>query len=190
MLDRRTFLAGSASAGLAAVAAVTGCSGGGLLGLGDTVKVAVAWSGTELNAFRAVLDALELRDYRVELIPLGDDIATAFAQHTSRRPDVILLPQPGLVATHLDMLAPLPDTIATEPWPYSEVWKPLLFHGSGSDKRLYGLPFKVTHKSVVWYRKSVFASHGLVSPQRWSEWLALNDALIDGGVVPLALAGA
>ena len=176
MVDRRTFLAGS----VAGFAALAGCSGL----TRPAVKVAVPWSGTELEAFRSVLRGLEPLGYRPVPVPLGDDIATVFDQHPANRPDVVLVPQPGLVAAKGEQLAPLAEPPS---WPYGDVWDPLL---RLEDGKLYGIPFKVTHKSVVWYRKSVFQACGLSVPERWSEWRAVNESLVKCGVVPLALAGA
>lgn len=176
MVDRRTFLAGTAAAGLAALA---GCSGP----LRPTVKVAVPWSGTELEAFRAVLRGLEPLDYRTVPVPLGDDVATVFGQHPANRPDVVLVPQPGLVDVNRGQLASLPEPAN---WPYGDLWHPMLVR----DGRLYGIPFKITHKSVVWYRRSVLEQCGLSEPRLWSEWLEVNESLASCGIAPLAVAGA
>lgn len=175
---RRAVLRAAAAAG---VAAATGCTAtADVLGLRPTVKVAVSWSGRELRAFREVLDAVVPDDYVVEVIPLGDDIATAFGPRAPRRPDVVMLPQPGQVKSTLDDLEPLPQL----PWPYAGVWDDLVRRGGVR----YGLPFKIAHKSAVWYRKSVFAEHGLEPPATWSGWLDLNGRLVRQGVAPLALA--
>jgi alpha-glucoside transport system substrate-binding protein len=196
MPDRRTVLRAAAAGAAAAV--VSGCSGGRLPGFGPTVTVAVTWSGRELAAFRAVLDGLDGLDglepgYGVDLIPLGDDISTALGPNVARRPDVVMLPQPGLVRVHQDRLAPLSGVVDVAGWPYADVWKDLLLlpdrRGSGTTK-LYGLPFKVAHKSAVWYRRSVFTEHGLRPPALWSEWLELNRVLTEKGKTPLSLAGA
>jgi alpha-glucoside transport system substrate-binding protein len=50
------------------------------------------------------------------------------------------------------------------------------------------VPFKLAHKSAVWYRPSVLRLVGLGPPKRWNDWLALNRALTQAGVRPLALA--
>jgi alpha-glucoside transport system substrate-binding protein len=172
---RRTLLRVAAAAG---VATATGCTAtADLLGLRPTVKVAVSWSGRELRAFRDVLDAVVPDDYAVEVIPLGDDIATAFGPRAPRRPDVVMLPQPGQVRS-VDTLEPLPDDLA---WPYAAVWRDMV----QSDGVRYGLPFKIAHKSAVWYRKSVL---GQDPPTTWSGWLELNAELVRKGVPPLALA--
>lgn len=187
MPSRRAFL------GAAALAATTaGCSSAAdLLNLGPTVRVAMSWSGMELKAFRSVTDGLSKGDYRVVPIPFGDEIALAF--RTTPRPDVVMLPQPGWVATYLDELEPLPEraVAALRPWPNETLWRELLVQRGPDDiSRWYGMPFKITSKSSVWYRKALFRENGLPVPQRWSDWVALNEKLRRLGVRPLALPGA
>ncbi|HSV67761.1 MAG TPA: ABC transporter substrate-binding protein [Mycobacteriales bacterium] len=181
--SRRRFLAGSAGAaaavaGTAVAGTAAGCAAAAdVLGLGRTVRVAVTWSAEELQAFRAVLDGFGDLPYAIDLVPLGDDISAAFGP---QRPDIIMLPQPGLVTENHDKLQPLPDQVSPG-WPYAAVWSPV---------SSYGLPFKMTDKSTVWYRKSVFAEYGLDPPPSWSKWLNLNARLARAGVAPLAVAAA
>jgi alpha-glucoside transport system substrate-binding protein len=175
--SRRAFL-GASAALLAA-----GCSGTpDVLGLRRSVRVAVSWSGQELRAFHSVLDNLGRLDYPVEVVPLGDDISTAFGPRSARRPDLVMLPQPGLVAEHRKDLASMPDDLADRS--RARLWNELLVDGGTT----YGLPFKTANKSAVWYRPSVLAKEGLQPPTQWSEWLAVNRALSLSGVRPLALA--
>jgi alpha-glucoside transport system substrate-binding protein len=183
-VGRRTLLRGAALAPLAGLTGLTaGCGDlGRMTGLGEFVRVAVSWSANELAAFQRVLDRRGTRD--TALIPLGDDIGSSLGASTTGRPDVVALPQPGLVTGNVDQLAPLPDEVWHDE--YDRVWRPELPTG-----RHYALPFKIAHASVVWYRKSVFAAHGLTPPRTWPDWLELNESIIDRtGVAPLALGGA
>lgn len=169
----------------AAVAGAASCARGpGLVSLRPTVRVAVTWSAGELEAFRRVLNGLGPREYSVDVVPFGDNIAAALGTRTTGRPDVVLLPRPGLVAENLADLEPLPRPLAA-PWPYASIWNDLLFHRG----QPYGLPFKIAHKSAVWYRADIFARCGLEPPRSWSEWRVLNERLIRLGVTPLAIGG-
>jgi len=180
-LRRRTVLRTGA---LAAVAGVAGCSSvARTAGFGDFVRIAVSWSATELAAFRNVLAGRGVDD--VDLIPFGDDIGAALGVRTTGRPHLVALPQPGLVAGNLANLEPLPADL----WypEYDRIWSqnlPTTGH--------YALPFKLAHKSVVWFRKKIFDDHGLTPPKTWQQWLALNDAIIAEPSLgaPLALGGA
>jgi alpha-glucoside transport system substrate-binding protein len=177
---RRTLLRGAVIGPIAGLAA--GCGDfARTAGLGDSVRVAVSWSATELAAFGRVLDRRGMDD--TELIPLGDDIGAALGARAGR-PDVVALPQPGQVVGNLDKLASLPDEVWDDA--YDRVWGREL-----RTDRHYALPFKIAHASVVWYRRSTFAEHGLAPPRTWSDWLDLNEKIIDRtGVAPLALGGA
>lgn len=173
--SRRAFL------GTAATLMVAGCSSD-VLGLRRSVRVAVSWGGQELRAFHEVLDGLGKLDYPVEVVPLGDDISTAFGARSTRRPDIVMLPQPGLVPRHLRDLEPIPDDLADRG--RARLWAELLVH----DGTTYGVPFKTAHKSAVWYRPSVFRQVGVQPPKLWSEWLAVNRSLSLSGIRPLSLA--
>lgn len=150
-------------------------------GLGDFTRVAVSWSATELSAFAHVLDGRGVADY--ELIPLGDDIGAALGARTSGRPDVVAVPQVGHVTANLDKLAPLPGGVWHDE--YEKIWR-----AATVDGQHYALPFKLANVSVVWYRKDIFARHGLRAPRTWDDWLDLNERIIDAGIAPLALGGA
>lgn len=185
-LTRRTFLSGA----VAAVAGATGCStAGDLLEVGPSVRVAVPWSANELAAFRAIIASLRIDDYRVDPIPLGDNIDAAFGARSAGRPDVVLLPRIGLLKQHARDLEPLPGRL-WEPWPYAPIWDRLVFLPDHAGGRPYGLPFKVADASVVWYRRGLFAEHGLTPPGTWDEWLRLNRRLVGLGVAPLAVSAA
>ena len=176
---RRTVL----GAVLAAAGGVSGCAGvARTVGLGESVRVAVSWSATELAAFRSVLRGW--RGDGFELVPLGDDIDAALGARTSGRPNVVALPRLGLVGDNLDSLEPLPDDM----WhlEYDRIW------GRDQPGRRYALPFKLAHKSVVWYRRDVIDGDDLRPPQTWDDWLTLNEDILrrSGGIAPLALGGA
>ncbi|HEY3556930.1 MAG TPA: ABC transporter substrate-binding protein [Kribbella sp.] len=172
--SRRTFL------GAAATLLLTGCSSD-VLGLRRAVRVAVSWSGEELRSFHKVLDGLGAFSYPVEVVPLGDDISTAFGGPPARKPDVVMLPQPGLVRQHWKELAPMPDDIAR--LGRARLWRDLLVQNGTT----YGVPFKTAHKSAVWYRPSAFQQAGVQPPRHWSEWLAVNRTLTQAGITPLSL---
>jgi alpha-glucoside transport system substrate-binding protein len=165
------------------VLAAAGCSRTpDVLGLRRSVRIAVSWSGQEIRAFESVLDGLGRLDYPVEVVPLGDDISTAFGSRSARRPDIVMLPQPGLVAEHVADLESIPADLAHRG--RGRLWDELLV----VDGTTYGLPFKTAHKSAVWYRPSVFQQVGLRPPKHWSDWLELNRTLSLEGIRPLALA--
>jgi alpha-glucoside transport system substrate-binding protein len=193
VLSRRQFLASAAAGAAGSAVTLSGCRAADVLGTRPQVRVAVSWSATELQAFRAVLDNLGDRDYGIDLVPLGDNIETALGPEGSRygrRPDIVMLPRPGLVGDHVKKQDLESLRLNLAGWPPPDIWKPLLRFPNEPDGQWYGLPFKVANKSAVWYRTDVFAQHGLHPPGTWSEWLKLNEQLIKAKVPPLALGAA
>jgi alpha-glucoside transport system substrate-binding protein len=188
-VSRRVLLRAGGLAAATGTLGLTGCSVlSRAAGVGDDVRVGVAWSAGELKAFRAVLAGCGTG---YELVPLGDDIESALGARTAGRPDLVAMPQPGTVMANLSNLVAVPDDLWRSD--YDRLWLQDLRPPSG---RHYALPFKLGHASVVWYRKRLFAEHGLRAPRTWAEWMALNQRIIDdpdlggAGVAPLALGGA
>lgn len=147
----------------------------------NTVRVGVSWSGDELAAFQRVLDSFHPKGYSVQALPLGDQIRTALSARANSRPDVVMLPAPGLIHDNLQYLDPLPADL----WSAGNLdlgWQAAVSVNGVP----YGLPFKLTNKSAVWCRADLIDR----VPASWSDWLALNDQLIRRGTAPLALAGA
>jgi alpha-glucoside transport system substrate-binding protein len=187
-VGRRTVLR---AAGLAAaVPLFAACDAVDNLFALNTIRVAVTWSDAELAAFRSVVDAFHAAHpaYQVDVIPFGDDIADALSAGANGRPDVVMMPRPGLVTEDLAQLAPLPDGV----WRADSLapeWRDLVSgpNPGGGGSVPYGLPFKVANQSALWYRKDLFDRYGLDKPDSWTEWLRLNDFLIERGVAPLAL---
>jgi alpha-glucoside transport system substrate-binding protein len=185
--DRRTVLRAGALA--AAVPLLAACGVVDDLLAVNLVRVAVSWSDAELAAFQAVLDEFRRNhQYEVDVIPLGDGIADAVSSQVNGRPDVVLLPRPGLVAENLDRLAPLPGGVWRDDW-LSPAWRDLVWQPErpGGPAVPYGLPFKVANQSALWYRKDVFDRLRVRVPATWSEWLHTNDVLIHHGIAPLAI---
>ncbi|MET7768855.1 extracellular solute-binding protein [Nocardia sp. NPDC005366] len=172
-----------------------------LLGDPDVVRIGVSWSGTELAAFRAVLDGLAGVS-RVEVVPLGDDIGTAFTASGRAAPDLVMLPQAGQVRglaaagelTPLDKKTPLwaepgaPSSASGESPLYLPYWRQLLFH----DGTPYGIPFKASAKSLVWFDRESVDQYRLGDPSNWTveDWIDKAEVLARTPIRLLALAAA
>ncbi|MGW4366338.1 ABC transporter substrate-binding protein [Nocardia takedensis] len=163
-----------------------GCAPGLTVDSGS-VRVAVAWSGAELAAFRTVLADLAT-PVDIEVVPLGDDIDTAVSSAGAAAPDIVMMPQIGRVGAlaargRLQALKP-------ELWSpgYADYWRELLYH----DGLPYGVPFKASAKSLVWYDREAVRRYGLGDPDAWTvqDWIRAAEGLSDAPVRLLALAGA
>ncbi|MEV0033283.1 extracellular solute-binding protein [Nocardia sp. NPDC050793] len=184
MLTRRALVQ------MALVAPLAGC-GAGVLGTPGTVRIAVSWSGSELVAFRTVLDALRLSQ-SVDVIPLGDEIETALTGGRSA-PELVMLPQAGWVRdlAEVGVLRDVPESLwldEAEAPSYSDVWADLLYY----DGRPYGVPFKASDKSMVWFDRQSAAESEVGTPALWTldHWLDRIEFLAGKDQRLLALAAA
>lgn len=159
---------------------------------GETVEVAAVWSGTEQARFQDVLDAFaEETGATVRFTSTGDDIATVVGTRIEggRPPDIAILPQPGLLAdlADRDALQPAGDEVAElVDANYAPIWREL---GSVEDE-LYGVWFKASNKSTVWYNTAAFDDAGVEPPETWDDFLTAAQTLADSGVAPMSIGGA
>ncbi|MBU3064825.1 ABC transporter substrate-binding protein [Nocardia sp. NEAU-G5] len=151
-----------------------------LRGSSGALRIAVSWSGSELEAFRAVLDGV--RSGRsapqftdpVEVVPLGDDIDTALTAGRDA-PDIVMLPDAGRIqdlagttlrAMHESLWAP--DGVQR----YPDSWWNVLWHTDPRARQasLFGLPFKSANMSLVWYDREAFPPDD--PPREWclADW--------------------
>jgi alpha-glucoside transport system substrate-binding protein len=158
---------------------------------GETVEVMAKWTGAELEAAEQVMAAFtEETGIEVDLQGVGDDLPTILSTRVEGGdpPDVGVLPQPGLLTDFAErgVLQPIEDIVGeTVDGSYAPVWRELGSH----DGTLYGLWFKASNKSLVWYNVPTFDEAGAEVPETWDELLALSGDLSDAGVTPMAVGG-
>ncbi|MQY20847.1 ABC transporter substrate-binding protein [Nocardia macrotermitis] len=206
MIARRALLQGGLVLPLAAA-----CAPEVLGGDSGAVRIAVSWSGNELDAFRAVLNGLAAAGTftgRVDVVPLGDDINTALSAGGRDAPDIVMLPDPGAIQTKARAgLRPLSELRAEAIWKpdgqqaYAEPWYDLLWHADcGRQPQLYGVPFKAANMSLVWFDRMAFpgfdpktcTSTGADGPDQWSltDWATYTRQFADSGRHLFALGAA
>jgi alpha-glucoside transport system substrate-binding protein len=191
---------------LAVLALVTAACGGGGGGggtdadqvLGDVdlagteIEIAGVWTGSEQEAFRAVLDAFEEQTgASVTYTSTGDDIAAALGPRISggSPPDVAMLPQPGLLRDFAEqgVLQPIEETVGeTVDANYDPVWREL----GTVDGELYGVWFRAANKSLVWYNTGAFEDAGVEPAENLDDFLANAQTLTDAGVPAISVGGA
>lgn len=100
------------------------------------------------------------------------------------KPDLAILPQPGLMSGLVDEdhLVPLTDFLSMHELKsaYPDSWLDL---GSVDDVP-YGLWYRISVQSLVWYRPTAFEAKGYDIPNSWSELDALSKRIIDDGGTP------
>lgn len=99
-------------------------------------------------------------------------------------PDIAMFPQPGLMADFVEegALVPITDVMdeATLSEAYPDTWLEL---GTFGDS-IYGLWYRVSVKSLVWYSPTAFEAKGYDIPTTWDEMLALSDQIVADGGTP------
>lgn len=150
---------------------------------GVTLEVAGSWSGAEQDNFQAVLDQFSQdTGATVNYTSFGDNAATILGTQIEggNPPDVALLPQPALLqqlASDGD-LVPLSDAAQSEVADnYSQSWIDL----ATVDGKQYGVWFKASNKSTVWYNKDIYDQAGATVPKTWDDFMQQLQLIQDSG---------
>ena len=102
-------------------------------------------------------------------------------------PDVVIFPQPGLMADFAreGKLVPIEQFLDTDKLQqiYTQDWLDL----ATVEDQIYGVWYRVSIKSLVWYNPKAFNAAGYKIPQTWREMLALSDQIVADGKVPWCL---
>jgi alpha-glucoside transport system substrate-binding protein len=150
------------------------------------------WSGLEQQRFRDVLNDFEKSaNVKIEFTSVGHAIATAVEQRLAqgRVPDVVMVPQPGLLRrlAREHRLIPLEGSVLdTVRRNYARVWQRLgSVHG-----RLYGVWYKAANKSLVWYNVSRFEQFGVVPPRDLPGLISLATEFAQHGIAAFSVGAA
>ncbi|GHF73402.1 sugar ABC transporter substrate-binding protein [Streptomyces mashuensis] len=159
---------------------------------GQKLKVTAVWTGAEQKSFTKVLDEFSRRTgAEVSFVPSGDDMASFVGSKVAGGdpPDVAMLPQPGVLREFAQKgwLKPLGgDATAQLEKNFAKGWRDLGAH----EGKQYGVYFKATNKSLVWYNTKIFTAAGAKEPRTWQEFLSTAQAIADFGVAPVSVGGA
>jgi alpha-glucoside transport system substrate-binding protein len=192
---RHAVASGAILAGLALTATACGDTGtassGGQELKGRTVAVAGVWTGVEQKNFKKVLDAFsEKTGAKTVFVSTGDNLSTVIGSKIegNNAPDVVLVPQVGVLKQFVDnkWLQPLSEDVTKQAGThYAPVWR----NYGTVDDTFYGLYFKVSHKSVVWYSPAAFDQAGVQPPESYEEMLKTGRTVADSGMPAFSVAG-
>ena len=150
------------------------------------------WTGAEAKHFGAVIAAFS-RLYpkvKVNYKPVGDNLPTVVgtALAGGHPPDMADVAQPGLVKQWADKgsLKPLTFAASTYRSNFSPSWLKL----GTFDGKLYGLVFKASNKSTVWYNVRAFKNAGVMPPKTWPQLLKAASTLKASGTPAYSIGGA
>ncbi len=193
MGKHRLLLAGALTCALAGVVAVSSAGGAHKRsGVSGKLSIIAKWTGDEQTAFEAVLGPFKTANPGVDISyqGAGDNtpqiVATAIAG--GNPPDIATMPQPGTMADFakkgsLKSIAFAKADIAKH---YTSFWVQL---GTVNGK-LYGLFFKGSQKSTVWYNVKQFKNAGVKPPSTWPQFLKVAKTIRASGEKAYSIGGA
>ncbi|WP_238783706.1 ABC transporter substrate-binding protein [Streptomyces monomycini] len=159
---------------------------------GQKLQVAAVWTGPERASFLKVLEEFEKRTgATVDYIPSGDDMAGFIGSKIAGggQPDVAFPPQVGVLRefARKGWLKPLgPEAKEQLAKNFSPGWRQL----GSYDSTEYGVYYKASNKSLIWYNAKAFENAGVAEPKDWAEFLKTAQTIADSGVPPVSVGGA
>jgi alpha-glucoside transport system substrate-binding protein len=102
-------------------------------------------------------------------------------------PDIAMFPQPGLMQDFArdGQLVPLDGALDTDA--IASAYAPSWIDLGTVDDQLFGIWYRVSVKSLVWYDPAEFDSAGYEIPETWDDMIALSDQIVADGNVPWCL---
>jgi alpha-glucoside transport system substrate-binding protein len=150
---------------------------------GTSVTIQGQWVDAEEEAFTNSLAAFADRtgiDIVYEGVSDHETVLTVRVEGGDA-PDIAQVAQPGLMRSFADSgdLVALDSFMNLEQLgtDYSEAWTDL---GKAGDST-YGVFYKASTKSIVWYPVQAWADAGYEPPTTWDELMALSQQIIDDG---------
>jgi alpha-glucoside transport system substrate-binding protein len=190
---------GSVFAALAAALAfaAAGCGGGddggggaeGSEDVSGSVSIMAIWAGEEQKSFQAVIDAFEEKfpNVTVKYTSGGDNLAPLLstAVQGGNPPTIAALGQPGLMAEFAKQNAIKPiDNLQGK---IKDAFGEDVAAAGEVDGTQYGVMFKGSNKSTVWYNVATFDEAGVEAPKTWDELDQVRDTVKAAGITPYSV---
>ncbi len=157
---------------------------------GTEVTLLGPWTGPDLDSFWAVVEPF-CRQYDVRVtFESTPDVSSVLVARIAAgaAPDLAVIPSLGLVRRlagegHLAGLGGLLGaSLARGGFP--EGW----LEAASVGGELFGLPYRATNESIVWYNAEEFRRRKWTIPLTWKELVALSGEIAASGLSPWALA--
>ena len=159
---------------------------------GETITVAGPWLSPEADRVEAVFDIFEAQTGATVSYVGSDSFESQIVIDIEggSAPNLAVFPQPGLASDLAAQghLTPLADGTADwirDNYAAGQSWVDLGTYAdaSGGD-HLYGMFFRVSVKSLVWYSPENFEDAGYEIPETMEELIALSDQIVADGETP------
>jgi alpha-glucoside transport system substrate-binding protein len=149
------------------------------------------WSGAEAAAFGDVIKAFNKTNPNVHVNykSLGDNLPTILATSVAggRPPDMADIAQPGLIQQFASKgsLKPISYAKGALAANFAPSWVKLgVYNG-----KLYGIVFKASNKSTVWYNVHAFKNAGVTPPATFTALIKDAGTIRSSGVPPFSIGG-
>ncbi len=148
------------------------------------VAIIGTWGGNELDNFLKVCESSQVKVKFETTRDLDALITTRIA--AGNLPDIAILPNPAKMQDlvkqgrikRLDFLDK--KELAGS---YSKIWLDMASYAGG----LYGIFYKATNKSVIWYNPQEFKKNGWSVPKTWDELVELTNRIRKEGKTPWSI---
>jgi alpha-glucoside transport system substrate-binding protein len=172
------------ASGLAGATTGSHAKGSHVSALKGSISFDGIWTGAEAKSFGAVIAAFNKQypNVTVKYKPVGNNIPTVLATAVAggHPPDMADIAQPGLVKQFAQQgkLANIDYAKASMKANFAPVWSQL---GTISG-HLYGIVFKASNKSLLWYNVPAFTAAGVTAPKTWAALQKTANTLKASGV--------
>jgi alpha-glucoside transport system substrate-binding protein len=191
-MRRSTVILALSAVGLAATAGIASSAPTNHAAVSGKLSIVGVWSGAEAANFKLVLAAFTKANpgVSVKYTSAGDNTPTVLstAVQGGNPPDLASIAQPGLVKDFATRgaLKPIDFVKPTMSKNYAPSWVTL-----GTVKgHLYGMVFKGSDKSTIFYNVSAFKNAGVTPPKTWTSLLKDANTLKSSGVPAFSIGGA
>ena len=180
------------AAGLAGATTSSHAKGSQVSAVSGSISFDGIWTGAEAKAFGAVITAFNKKypNVKVKYKPVGNNIPTVLATAVAggHPPDMADIAQPGLVKqfaqqgklANIDYAKPLMKAN------FAPVWSQL----GTINGHLYGIVFKASNKSLLWYNVPAYKAAGVAPPKTWPQLLKTANTLKASGVPAYSIGAA
>lgn len=158
------------------------------------LSIVHAWTGSEQEAFEAVLAGFEAAHPDVNLeriqIPFNELTAQLTQQFAAGSGPDVASALPGLIRLFAaqEFLMPLDDM--WEDWMADGSYTEPLRQIASVDGTPYGVWFKGNVNALIWYTPERLTELGIEPPTTWEEFISALDAVKAAGKEPFAIGGA
>ncbi len=188
---RARFVAGVALAAAAVLAASAAAAVHRQAAVNGSISMIGIWTAKEQASFKAVIAGFnkQFPDVKVTYTSAGNNTPTVLATRIQggKPPDVAAIGQPAVVKQFAERGALKPITFAKGAI-QANLGKNGVTLGT-VDGKLYGLFFKASNKSTVWYNVKAFKDAGVTPPKTWPQLLKAASTLQASGIPAYSIGG-